>query len=72
MLEDRGIRKGIEVLVHDADEPSRPPRKATVIRTYPAPSHWFVVRYETGDMEQVEESQVTTMFEWYRKGGEVD
>ena len=71
MLEDRGIRKGIEVLVHRVDEPGLPPRRATVIRTYPRPSHWFVVRFESGDMEQVEESQVTTMFEYYRKGSEI-
>ncbi len=71
MLEDRGIRKGVEVLVH-SDEPGLPPRRATVIRTYPPPSHWFVVRYEAGDMAQVEESQVTTMFEVYRHGGEVE
>jgi len=69
MLEDRGIRKGIEVLVRPLDEPDAPPRKATVVRTYPRPSRWFVVRFETGDIEQVEESQVTTMFEFYRSGG---
>jgi hypothetical protein len=69
MLEDRGIRRGIDVLVHPLDNPDAPPRRATVIRTYPKPSRWFVVRYESGDMEQVEESQVTTMFEWYRHGG---
>jgi hypothetical protein len=71
MLEDRGIRKGIEVLVRSWDQPDAPPRKARVIRTYPYPSRWFVVKYESGDFEQVEESQVTTMFEWYRKGGEI-
>jgi len=68
MLQDRGIRKGVEVLVRDSDEPRRPPRKATVVRTYPSPSRWFVVRFESGDLEQVEESQVTTMFEVYRQG----
>lgn len=70
MLEDRGIRKGVEVLVRSMDAPELPPRRATVIRTYPRPSRWFVVRFETGDMEQVEEGQVTTMFEFYRKGSE--
>jgi hypothetical protein len=67
MLEQRGIRKGIEVLVHDPDAPNLPARKAFVIHTYPSPSRWFVVRYETGDVAQVEENQVTTMFEEYKK-----
>jgi hypothetical protein len=67
MLEERGIRKGIEVLVRDLDAPNRPARKAVVIRTYPRPSRWFVVRYESGDVAQVEENQVTTMFEEYKK-----
>lgn len=68
MLEERGIRKGIEVLVRDPEVPNRHPRKAVVIRTYPRPSRWFVVRYENGDIAQVEENQVTTMFEEYKKG----
>jgi len=68
MLEERGIRKGIEVLVRDPDAPNRPARKAIVIRTYPRPSRWFVVKFESGDMEQVEETQVTTMYEEYKKG----
>ena len=68
MLEERGIRKGVEVLVRNPDEPSLPARKAVVIRTYPRPSRWFVVRYESGDVAQVEENQVTTMFEEYKKG----
>jgi hypothetical protein len=68
MLKERGIRKGIEVLVHDPNAPNRPARKAMVIRTYPRPSRWFVVRYESGDIAQIEETQVTTMFEEYRKG----
>jgi hypothetical protein len=67
MLEERGIRKGIEVLVKDPEDPSMPVRKAVVLRTYPRPSRWFVVRYESGDIAQVEESQVTTMFEEYKK-----
>jgi hypothetical protein len=68
MLEDRGIRKGVEVLVQDPDTPNLPPRKAVVINTYPRPSRWFVVRFENGDYAQVEETQVTTMFEEYNKG----
>ncbi|DAC73298.1 MAG TPA: hypothetical protein DSN98_01175 [Thermoplasmata archaeon] len=68
MLEERGIRKGIEVLVRDPDAPNLPAKKAIVIRTYPRPSRWFVVRYESGDIGQVEENQVTTMFEEYKKG----
>jgi hypothetical protein len=67
MLEERGIRKGIEVYVRDPDAPNQPARKAVVIRTYPRPSRWFVVRYESGDLAQVEETQVTTMFEEYKK-----
>jgi hypothetical protein len=67
MLELRGIRKGIEVLVRNPDNPNLPARKAVVIRTYPSPSRWFVVRYESGDVAQVEENQVTTMFEEYKK-----
>jgi len=67
MLELLGIRKGVEVLVRNPDTPNRPARKAIVIRTYPHPSRWFVVRYETGDYAQVEENQVTTMFEEYKK-----
>lgn len=68
MLEERGIRKGIEVLVRDPDAPNRPARKAVVIRIYPHPSRWFIVRYESGDVAQVEVNQVTTMFEEYKKG----
>jgi hypothetical protein len=67
MLEDRGIRKGVEVLVIDPESPNLPARKAIVLRTYPRPSRWFVVKYESGDVAQVEESQVTTMFEEYKK-----
>ncbi|MBN1860180.1 MAG: hypothetical protein JW840_01830 [Candidatus Thermoplasmatota archaeon] len=68
MLEQRGIRKGVEVLVRNPEAPNLPARKAIVIRTYPRPSRWFVVRYESGDIAQVEETQVTTMFEEYKKG----
>lgn len=63
MLEERGIRKGIEVFVHDPMNPSTPERKGIVLRTYPRPSRWLVVKFETGDIEQVEETQITTMFE---------
>lgn len=63
MLEDRGIRKGIEVFVRSELNSNIPSRKARVVRTYPHPSRWLVVKYEDGDFEQVEESQVTTMFE---------
>jgi len=63
MLEDRGIRKGIEVFVKSDSTPDMPARKARVVRTYPSPSRWMVVKYEDGDFEHVEESQVTTMFE---------
>lgn len=68
MLEERGIRKGIEVMIRDANDPDVPARKAVVLRTYPSPSRWCVVKFETGDIEQVEEKQVTTMFEINRKG----
>ena len=68
MLEQRGIRKGVEVLVRNPETPNLPARKAIVLRTYPRPSRWFVVRYESGDIAYVEETQVTTMFEEYKKG----
>ena len=68
MLEDRGIRRGIEVFVKNTNDPDMPLRKALVVRTYPHPSRWLVVRYESGDVEQVEERQVTTMFEVNRHG----
>ncbi len=71
MLRDRGIRKGIEVFVKDPINPDNPERKARVVNIYPHPSRWLVVQYEDGDMYQVEESQVTTMFEIKRKGVEI-
>jgi len=71
MIEERGIRRGIEVLVKDPVEPNSPPKKARVVRTYPKPSRWLVVKYEDGNMQQVEESQVTTMFEINRRGKEI-
>ena len=67
MLENRGIRRGIEVFVKSNIDPDIPIRKAIVVRTYPRPSRWLVVKYESGDMEQVEEGQVTTMFEVNRR-----
>ena len=64
VIESRGIRRGIEVFVRDPfADISEPGRRAIVVRTYPSPSRWLVVKYESGDMEQVEESQITTMFE---------
>ena len=71
MLEERGIRRGIEVMVKDRLEPDSPSKKARVVRTYPKPSRWLVVRFEDGNMKQVEESEVTTMFEINRKGKEI-
>ena len=67
MLKDRNIRRGIEVFVKSKIDPGLPERKALVVNTYPHPSRWLVVKYESGDMEQVEESQVTTMFEKNRR-----
>lgn len=67
MLRDRGIRKGIEVFVKDSDNPKTPMRRARVVNTYPHPSSWLIVRYDDGNMEQVEETQVTTMFEVNRR-----
>lgn len=72
MLSDRGIRKGVEVFVKDREDPDLPMRKAVVINTYPPPSRWLVVQYDSGDVEQVEANQITTMFEEFaskiRKG----
>jgi hypothetical protein len=71
MLEIRGIRVGIEVFVKDILNPNLPDKWARVIRTYPRPSNWMVVQYEDGNMEQVEESRVTTMFEINKRGREI-
>lgn len=46
-------------------------RKARVVNIYPHPSRWLIVQYEDGNMDQVEESQVTTMFEIKRRGKEL-
>ena len=71
MLEDRGIRRGIKVIVKNPSDPDQPAKEARVIRTYPRPSRWLVVKYDDGNMEQVEERQVTTMFEINRRGKEI-
>ncbi|MEM4257932.1 MAG: hypothetical protein QXL17_02120 [Candidatus Thermoplasmatota archaeon] len=63
MLQDRGIKRGIEVFVKDRENPDFPEQKALVINTYPHPSRWLVVKFENGDIKQVEETQVTTMYE---------
>jgi hypothetical protein len=67
MLKSRGIKRGIEVFVKDPVNPEDPLRKARVINTYPAPSSWLVVQFENGEMKEVDESLVTTMFEQNRK-----
>ena len=71
MLSDRGIRRGIEVFVKDVVNPDIPMRKARVVNVYPHPSRWLVVQYDNGDIVQVEESQITTMFEINRRGKEL-
>jgi len=71
MLKDRGIKKGIEVFVKDPINPDIPERRARVVNTYPHPSSWLVVQFEDGNMIQVEERYVTTMFEINRKGKEI-
>lgn len=71
MLNDRGIRRGIEVFVKDVVNPDIPMRKARVVNVYPHPSRWLVVQYDNGDIVQVEESQITTMFEINRRGREL-
>ena len=63
MLESRGIRRGVEVYVKDG-MPGKDDRKAHVINTYPSPSRILVVQFDDdGTMRQVDETQVTTMFE---------
>ena len=71
MLKDRGIRKGIEVIVKENLDSNVSEKKARVVNTYPHPSRWLIVQYEDGNMDQVEESQVTTMFEIKRRGKEL-
>jgi hypothetical protein len=71
MLKDRGIRRGIEVLVKDPVNPEKDERKARVVNIYPYPSNWLVVQFDDGNMVQVEEKYVTTMFEVNRRGKEI-
>ena len=71
MLKDRGIRKGIEVLVKDPINPELSEKKARVVNVYPHPSSWMVVKFDNGDIKQVEEKYVTTMFEVNRRGREI-
>jgi len=71
MLKDRGIKRGIEVLVKDPINPDMPERKARVVNVYPHPSNWMVVQFDDGNMKQVEGQYVTTMFEVNRKGKEI-
>jgi len=71
MLKDRGIKKGIEVIVKDNVDPTISERKARVVNIYPPPSRWLIVQYEDGNIDQVEESQITTMFEIKRRGKEL-
>ena len=71
MLRNRGIKRGVKVLVKDPLNPDIPEKNAIVVNTYPHPSRWMVVQYDDGNMGQVEESQVTTMFEVYRRSKEI-
>jgi hypothetical protein len=64
MLETRGIKRGVEVYVKDVLDPYGSERKAHVINTYPSPSSVIVVQFDDdGSMIEVDEWQVTTMFE---------
>jgi hypothetical protein len=67
MLKDRGIRRGIEVFVKDLSSSDVYEKKAIVVNTYPPPSNWLVVQYDDGNIEHVEETRVTTMFEANRR-----
>ena len=68
MLESRGIKLGVEVYVKDSLDPYGSERKAHVINTYPSPSSVLVVQYDDdGSMAEVDEFQVTTMFEKNRR-----
>lgn len=71
MIKDRNIRRGIEVLVKDPVDPDLPEKKARVVNVYPHPSNWLVVRFDDGNLKQVEERYVTTMFEINRRGHEI-
>lgn len=63
----RGIKKGIEVFVHKPGNSKEEPRHARIIRTYPSPSNWLVVQFDDGNIEQIQDQYVTTMFEKNRK-----
>ena len=67
MLKSRGIKRGIEVFVKDPMNPENDLRKARVVNTYPHPSSWLVVQFEDGEMKEIDESLVTTMYEQNRK-----
>jgi len=67
LLQARGIKRGIEVFVKDPLNPNEELRKARVVNIYPHPSSWLVVQFEDGEMKEVDESYVTTMFEHNRK-----
>lgn len=68
MLESRGIRQGTEVFVKDVADIDKPERKAHVFNVYPYPSTLLVVQYDDdGSMEQVESTQVTTLYEMNRR-----
>lgn len=71
MVKDRSIRRGIEVLVRDPVDSNLPEKKARVVNVYPHPSNWLVVRFDDGNLKQVEEKYVTTMFEVNRRGHEI-
>lgn len=71
MLKNREIRVGIEVFVKDPIDPDSPEKRARVINIYPHPSTWMVVKYDDGNMEQVEERYVTTMYEKIKQGTEI-
>ena len=58
-------------MVRDSIDPDLPEKKARVVNVYPHPSTWMVVRYEDGNMQQVDEKYVTTMFEINRRGKEI-
>ena len=42
-----------------------------MINVYPHPSNWIVVKYEDGNVVQIEEKYVTTMFEVNRRWKEI-
>jgi len=71
VIKERGIRRGIEVFVKNPVDPDVPEKKARVVNIYPHPSNWLVVKFDDGNVIQVEEKYVTTMFEINRKGKEI-